>query len=296
MDRQPTTRAIAELAEAQHGVVTRAQLLALGLSAAGVDSRVRRGALRLLHHRVYALAHLALRPEGRALAAVLACGQGSVLSHGSAARLWGMSSVPAEAAMHVTAPDRRCRRPGIVAHRTQLTRADVTVERAVPVTTPARTLVDLATVLSYPALRAIADHGVRLDAGAVRRAAARAPSRRGRVALARLLGDDGGLRTRSGLERRMGSLARDAGLPTPLVNHRVLGRERDFAWPAQRLVVEVDGHAFHAVRGAREADHERDAELVVAGWRVLRFTDAQVAGDSGRVAAALSAAARTGPT
>ncbi len=284
MDAFSSTRLI----EAQHGVVTRAQLLELGLSPTAVKSRVRRGSLRRLHAGIYAVAHTALRDEGRWLAAVLACGEGAVLSHGSAARLWRMSSVPAEPAVHVTVRGAERRRPGIVVHRSALTRADVTVQRGVPVTTPARTLVDVAAVVPYATLRVIADHGVRLDAGAVRRAAARAANRRGRAGLARLLGDDGAeLRTRSGLERRLRLLARDAGLDAPLVNHRVLGRERDFAWPSARLVVEVDGHAFHAARGAREVDHARDAELQLAGWRVLRFTAADVFGAPTTIAARL---------
>ena len=140
---------------------------------------------------IYAVAHTALRDEGRWLAAVLACGEGAVLSHGSAARLWRMSSVPAEPAVHVTVRGAERRRPGIVVHRSALTPADVTVQRGVPVTTPARTLVDVAAVVPYETLRAISDHGVRLDAGAVRRAAVRAANRRGRAGLARLLGDDG---------------------------------------------------------------------------------------------------------
>jgi very-short-patch-repair endonuclease len=133
---------------------------------------------------------------------------------------------------------------------------------------------------------------VRLDVGAVRRAQVRAPNRAGRGAIARLLGDDGAdLISRSGLERRLRRLARAAGLRAPQLNRRILGRERDFAWPQQRLVVEVDGHAFHAPRGARETDHERDAELVLAGWRVLRFTGAQVFGDEAGVVALLARAA-----
>jgi very-short-patch-repair endonuclease len=279
------------LLEAQHGVITRAQLIALGVSAAAVDGRVTRGALRSLHAGVYAVAHVAVRDEGRWLAAALACGEGAVLSHVSAARLWGMRSLPVTDRVDVTVPAGRRRRPGVAVHRSRLSGADVTHHRAIPVTTPARTLVDLADVVPYETLRAIADRGVRLDAAAVRRAQARTPGRRGRAALAQLLGDDGAeLRTRSALERRVRRLAKEAGLPAPRVNHRLAGRERDFAWPEQRLVVEVDGHAFHAARGAREDDHERDAELVLAGWRVLRFTSSQVAGAPHAVAARLAQA------
>jgi very-short-patch-repair endonuclease len=291
MDPCSATAPLVRLAETQYGVLTRRQLEALGVSPEAIKSRVRRGALRRLHAGVYALGHAALRDEGRWLAAVLACGEEAALSHTSAARLWRLSSVPADPAVHVTIARGHREHRGIVVHRAPMTGADVTVQRAVPVTTPARTLVDLADVVPYETLRAIADHGVRLDAPAVRRAQARAPNRRGRGALARLLGDDGAeLRTRSALERRLRRLARGAGLPAPLVNHRVEGRERDFTWPAERLVVEVDGHAFHAARGARESDHDRDAELVLAGWRVLRLTYAQVFGDPAVVSARLARA------
>jgi very-short-patch-repair endonuclease/predicted transcriptional regulator of viral defense system len=295
MARQLRTPLV-RLAETQHGIVTRPQLLALGMSRAAVDARVHRGALRPLHRGVYAVGHTALREEGRWLAAVLACGDGATLSHVSAARLWSMSSVPADIAVHVTIPRGDRKRPRIVVHRAVLTGADVTRHHGVPTTTPARTLVDLADVVPYATLRRIADQGVRLDVAAVRRAQARAPSRRGRGAVARLLGDDGAdLRTRSGLERRMRRLVRDVGLPAPTVNHRIAGRERDVAWPGLRLVVEVDGHAYHASRGAREDDHDRDAELVAAGWRVLRFTDRQLARSPDAVAARISAVAPPRP-
>jgi very-short-patch-repair endonuclease len=290
MEQELPTR-IVRLAEAQHGVVARAQLLGLGIPASTIDSRMQRGALRRLYRGVYALAHLALRDEAHWLAAVLACGAEAVLSHTSAARLWRMASVPVDPTVHVTVPHGDRRPPGLTVHRAALTRVDVTVHRGVPTTTPARTIVDLAAVVPYRTLRAIADHGVRLDAGAVRRAAARSPNRRGRAALARLVGDDGStLRSRSGLERQLRQLALGAGLPAPLVNHRIAGDEHDFAWPNHRLVVEVDGHAYHAPRGARERDHERDVRLVLAGWRVLRFTDTQLDRDHERVVAGERAA------
>lgn len=142
--------------------------------------------------------------------------------------------------------------------------------------------------MPYERLRALADHGMRLDAAALRRAQARAPGRRGAAAIARLLGA-GDLRSRSALERRLLRVCRDAGLPRPRLNARILGRERDASWPAQRIVVEVDGHAFHAARPARADDHERDSELVLAGWRVVRFTAGQVFGTPRAVAATLAA-------
>lgn len=157
---------LTKLVEAQHGVVTRAQLAEMSVSAAAIDSRARRGALRRLYRGVYAVGHTALRDEGRWLAAVLACGPGAVLSHHSAARLWGMWLRDEDRRVHLTTT-RDIRHPGLVVHRTlHLTRADVTVERGVPVTTPARTIVDLADVLTYEQLRALADRGVRLNRGA----------------------------------------------------------------------------------------------------------------------------------
>jgi very-short-patch-repair endonuclease len=288
MDAFSSTRLVG-LAERQHGVVTRAQLLELGLSLDAVRSRVRRGSLRRLHAGVYALAHTALREEARWLAAVLACGDEAVLSHVSGAHLWSMSSVPPDPAVHVTVPSGDRRRPGIVVHRHALTAADVTVHRGVPVTTVARTYVDVAAIVSFATLRAMADHGVRLDVAAIRRAAKRSPNPRGRASLRRLIGEDA--RSRSGLERAFRRIVREAGLPAPMVNHGVLGRERDFVWPALHLVVELDGHAYHAPRGARERDHERDAELVLAGWRALRFTDAQVEHARDWVRATLAATA-----
>jgi very-short-patch-repair endonuclease len=125
-----------------------------------------------------------------------------------------------------------------------------------------------------------------------RHAQARAPGRRGRGRLARLLGDDP--RTRSNPERLLRRLASEAGLPEPQVNVRILGHERDFAWPPLRLAVEVDGHAFHAPRGAREVDHARDAELVLAGWRVLRFTADQLEHERAAVVGRLRHAATVG--
>lgn len=129
---------------------------------------------------------------------------------------------------------------------------------------------------------------MRLNRGALRRAQQRAPGRSGRGSIARLLGD-GGLRTRSRVERRLLRICRDARLPRPSINERVLGRERDAVWRAQRLVVEVDGHTYHAPRPAREDDHDRDAELVLAGWRVVRFTEDQLFDAPEAVAARLTA-------
>lgn len=286
--RPQLSTAVVELAERQHGVVTRRQMLALGVGPDVMKRRVRSGVLRPVHRGVYAVGHAALGAEARWMAAVLACGAGAVLSHLSAARLWGMSSVPFDREVHVTVARVQRRHPGIVVHRAATSGADVTRHRGIPVTTVARTYVDVADEVGYATLRRMADHGVRLDADAVRRALARAPNRAGRGKLVRLLGDD--VRTRSGLERHLRRLVREAGLPAPVVNRRILGAERDFAWPDRRLVVEVDGRRYHEPRAARERDHERDARLVLAGWRVLRFDDVQLAHEPATVVAVLTQA------
>ncbi|MGZ4269809.1 MAG: type IV toxin-antitoxin system AbiEi family antitoxin domain-containing protein [Solirubrobacteraceae bacterium] len=279
---------VTDLAERQWGVVTRAQLTALGVSERAIEGRVRRGALRRLHRGVYALGHAALRDEGVWLAAVLACGPGAVLSHLAAARLWGMRTSRGDMPVHVSLVAGRSDPAGVIVHRTRrLSGADVTVERGIRVTTPARTVIDCADTLTYAELRVLADHGVRLDTAAIRRAQQRAPNRRGAANITRLLGDE--IRTRSALERAFRRLCRDHDLPAPRFNQRVLGHERDAVWPAQRLIAELDGHAFHAPKPAREADYERDAALVAAGWRVVRFTHDQVFHEPDAVAARLAA-------
>src|SRR3954447_22476709 len=147
MDEQQTPDAvIARLALANHGVVDRAALSAAGLSRGEVDGRIRRGQLFVVHRGVYAVGHTALSREGRWMAAVLACGDGAVLSHRRAA-VCGCCADREDLVPHVTAPH-RLRPAGVVAHRGRLAPADMTVRNGIPVTSPARTLVDLAQSLS----------------------------------------------------------------------------------------------------------------------------------------------------
>lgn len=280
-------KSVTDLAERQWGVVTRAQLFALGLSRGAIDNLVRRGRLRRIHAGVYAPAGVPLRDEGVWLAAVLACGPGAVLSHQAAGRLWGMWVPWQDRSVHVTVTAGRAAPPGITVHRTRhLTRADVTVERGIQVTTRPRTVVDCADTLSYEELRALADHGVRMDVAALERARARAPGRRGSPNLARLIASDP--RTRSKLERAFRKICRQLGVDQPLINEKVLGIERDFVWRAQRLVVETDGGTFHLPKLARERDYDDDARLVAAGWRVVRFSHDQILHESEAVAARLA--------
>jgi very-short-patch-repair endonuclease len=249
---------------------------------------VRRAQLRRVDRGVYAVGHAALRPQGRWLAAVWATGSGAVLSHSSAAQLWTMRCPVLDGLIHVTTTGTAQDRPGVRVHRTKtLTGADRVIEDGVPVTAVPRTILDLAGVLSFAQLRAVSDHGVRLDRGALRRVIERHPHRRGVRNLRRLIGD-GELETRSGAERGLRRICRRSGLPLPRCNQRVLGAERDFVWPEHRLVIEVDGGAWHAQRPARERDALRDGDLVAAGWRVVRFSADQVRDEPGMVGARLA--------
>lgn len=263
----------ARLADAQWGVITRAQLLAAGHGPTAIDRRLADGRLRRLHRGVYAVGHRALRVEAHWCAAVLACGQGAVLSHRTAAALWGLGDTRV---LDVTAPARR-RVRGIVAHHSRLTAADVTVRRGMPATTVARTLLDLGEVLERAELTRTLEQAMRLklySRRALDEAASRAAGRRALRPLRACLDElePRRARTRSELERRALALIRDHGLPAPEVNARLLGLEVDLHWPDRGLVVELDGHAFHTTPAEFERDRRRDAELTAAGHRVVRFT------------------------
>lgn len=239
---KPATVA-AGIAIRQHGVVTRGQLLAAGVAAKTVTRMADEGALHRLHRGVYAVGHRAIGEKGRAMAAVLACGPGAVLSHLWAAALWGLCPWP-KGDVDVMATSGRGR-PGIRIHRTRaLLNAEVTRHHGIRVTRPARTLADLRQPR-----RLVAEAQVR-----------------------RLIPSPAEGITRSELERRFLRLIEEAGLPTPLMNQRVEGFEVDAVWPEERLVVELDGWEFHRTREAFERDRERDAVLTAAGWRPMRLT------------------------
>ena len=272
-------RAIAELAEAQRGVVTRRQVLELGIEAGAIKHRVRTGRLHPLHRGVYLVGH-AVPPEGaREIAAVLASGPRAVLSHRSAARVWKLLPYPATPTpVEITlVRAHAATRAGIRIHRVRmLARRDVRILSGLPITTPARTLLDLAAVVPTCLLeRAIAEAQVRR---LVRRRdllekLGRNRGRSGTQALRRLLDLDGGpAPTRSEAERRLLRLLRAAELPIPRVNSRVGRYEVDIVWSEQRLVVEFDGFRFHSPRARFERDRARDAELAGGGYTVIRVT------------------------
>jgi very-short-patch-repair endonuclease len=273
---------VSEFASRQHGVVTRAQLLRAGLSPDVIDNRVKARWLRALHRGVYGVGPVTA-PYAHEMAAVLACGEGAVLSHRSAAELWRLVPCPAhDRPVDVTVPAAGGRRrPGIRVHRVRyLQRDETTRVKSIPITTPTRTLVDLAAELTSSELQqAVAQAETRNLTSGRRLLAllARYPRRPGTPALRALLRSyDRPALTRSAAEDRFLALARRAQLPAPDVNVALGSYEVDFLWRDERLVVEVDGFAFHASRAKFEADRRRDAELAAQGFQVMRVTWRQI--------------------
>lgn len=266
----------------QHGVVSAAQLRALGLSANEITTRARRGWLRRLHRSVYAVGHRPLTWRGRWLAAVLACGDGAALSHGSAAALWRVSadrSYP----IHVTVPatSGRISRGGITLHRSRhLPPDEITRCHGISVTTITRTVLDLAATEPRRRVERALDEADRLRLCTLPQLRATLQANRGRpgaVALAAILAEHeiGTTLTQNELEELFFALCREHGLPQPQANQPVLDYHPDFLWPDAMLIVEIDGRGSHATRRAFQEDRTRDARLT-AGYRVLRFTEPDV--------------------
>jgi very-short-patch-repair endonuclease len=266
-------REIAVLAAAQHGVVAMRQLRDLGLGSDAVEYRVKSGRLHRVHHGVYAVGHRKLTREGHWMAAVLAYGPDALLSHRSAAALWGIWQSTSK--IHITVPSTRRHRHGVRAHRADLRPEDRATRDGIPVTSLARTILDLAAELSQDHMTRVienADRAQLLDLRAVERGMA-AAKRPGRKALRAVLADYRGAQdTRSDLERDFLSLVKRARLPAPSVNSLVADVLVDACWPGWKLVVELDSRGFHTSPRAFERDRVRDATLQRAGFRVLRVT------------------------
>ena len=267
----------ARLGGAQRGAVKRAQLLAAGVSRHSVDRRAQSGDLHRKHRGVYIVGHLALAPRANEAAALLACGEGALLSHRSAAHVWSLlESVPDR--VDVTLVGRRCRpKEGVRLHWVaEIDRRDVRRRDGLPLTSPARTLVDLAFDASADELDRAVSEARALDllrTGELERALERSPGRRGAAPTrAFLLREDQPGYTRSKAERQMRRLMNAAGLPVPVANAKVAGYTADFLWREQRVIVEVDGYQFHGHRAAFERDRRKDMALSAAGYRVIRIT------------------------
>lgn len=246
--------------------MSRAQLAALGLGRGAIEVRLRAGRLRPIHRGVYAVGHDAIPVRGRLVAALLVAGRGGALSHGTAAHLLSLTpSMPAFVEVTTTSRPPR-NRAGARFHRTT-TPLGTTVRHGLPLTTPLRTLRDLAATRPKAEVeRACSEALVRRLVTEAQIAAQRGPG----AAVLRGLVAGGVAATRSELERRFLRAVAGAGLPRPLVNHRIGPYVVDFAWPEHRLVVETDGARFHDHALARRRDRARDAELQLRGWIVLR--------------------------
>jgi very-short-patch-repair endonuclease len=296
----PLDAALAALAAHQHGVVTRRQLRALGLRDTAITERVARGRLHRVHRGVYAVGHPVLGARGQWMAAVLAGGPGTVLSHAAAGALWDLRASAAARIDITVRRSGRAQRPGLRVHRPRDLRPDeTTVHQRIPVTTPARTILDLAATLQPRPLERLLDQAenTRLAHIAALDALARAhPGHRGASRLLAALDSHapGTTLTRSDLEERFLALCREQGLPRPRVNDHLEGKERDFVFPAHRLVIETDSWSHHRTRRAFEDDRARDQLLIAAGWRTIRFTHRQLTNEPHGVAATVAAALRTG--
>jgi very-short-patch-repair endonuclease len=229
---------------------------------------VQAGRLHPVHRGVYAVGHRVLTTEGRWMAAVLAGGEGAVLSHLTAAAAWGLRRA-GSGVIHITVPGwpGRKRRPGLKIHRsTTLTPADTTALRGIPVTSPARTIIDVARTTGGRELERL------LDLADQRGLVDFADLHAGPASLRAVLRNYRPAPTRSELEEAFLRLCDDHGIPRPETNVRIEGFEVDFVWRDRRLIVEVDGFAYHRSPHAFETDRARDVHLTTRGWRVLRFT------------------------
>jgi very-short-patch-repair endonuclease len=268
------------LASQSHGVVSRAQLLHAGVTAAEIKGRLHSGALLREYRGVYRVGHRAPSLEARYVAAVRACGSGALLSGRAAGHLLGVLRGAAPAPEVLTPRERRI--DGVKTRRCRrVDPRDVAVSRGIPVTTVPRTLVDLAAVLSLDELaRACHEAGVLhgVTPAQVEEVLDRWPRSRGAAKLREIL--RGEIRvTLSRLERRFLARLEDEGLPLPQTNRPAGGRRVDCRWPAQRLTVELDGYRYHRSRHAWELDRRREREARARGDEFRRYTHDDVVED-----------------
>ena len=288
LDR-PRDQAIAEVASVQGGVISHQQLVAVGLAPRTVRNWVASGRLHRLFRGVYALGHEAITDKGRLMAPALAYGPDGSVSHRSATDWWGIART-SRAIVDITVPGRsKAGQRGIELHLVRrLDPRDVTVHEGVPITTVARTLLDYAEVVPRNRLKRAIEEADRLrmfDGFAVQELLARSPGRRGIKPLRDLLSDfvyDEF--SREELEALFFDLCKDAGLPLPTMNAVICGYQVDAYWPGTNLIVEVDSRAFHLNAKAFETDRLRDAELLLAGYRVVRVTYRQLTREPEQVA------------
>jgi very-short-patch-repair endonuclease len=273
--RTPRGQVLAELARRQHGVVSASQLTEIGFPKATISDSVRQGRLHPIYRGVYAVGHEALSWEGRCVAAVLA-NEPAVASHRTAAWIWGLLRTR-PGTFHLTAPTRRHRKEKIVVHFATLDPDDRVVVDGIPVTSPARTVLDLAPEESRRDLERLlqrADDNKLLDRRRFEATVARAGGHPGRRKLADALRDFKPERAtlRSDLEGRFRRLVIAAGLPQPQTNVAVEGYELDAYWEAEGFAVELDVYATHGSPRSFEEDRKREDDLLLAGIELIRVT------------------------
>jgi very-short-patch-repair endonuclease len=285
---------VAALARRQHGVVALVQLLALGLSRRTVTTWVASGRLHPIHRGVYAVGHPLLSLQGRLMAAVLACGPYALISHRTAAMMWGLLDDFRAVIDVVSAANRRGRK-GIAFHRVRrLDPEDRHVIDGIPVTSLARTLLDIAEVvprrrLVYALERAEKQHV--LDLREIRACMARSPGRRGLKPLRQALREiePEAQYAHEGLERLFIAFCRGRGIEMPAMNVVVEGFTVDALWEKRKLIVELDSWQHHRQRRSFEEDRRRDTILALAGYSVLRVTKRLLEGEPDRLEALISA-------
>ena len=286
---------VARIARAQWSQITTAELERSGLSLKAIRSAVRRGQLFPAHKGVYSVGRPIAHPRERAMAAVLACGPGALLSHHWALWNYDLARLPHHPP-DVTAPTSRHNRPGVTLHRTRSLEPDR--NHGIPTTTPIRAIIDTAPSLPSMTLRRVINQAqiLRLvTADDLRAAALRARGVPTKALLAELPPDQHGA-TRSLLEDLLFDLHRDRGLPLPARNEIRHGVECDFAYPSMRLVIAADGFAYHGTRIAFEDDHATRLYLESKGERVVAVTYRQVTRERDRTADRLEAVIRASAT
>jgi very-short-patch-repair endonuclease len=277
-------------------VLTRGDLLALGFHPDAIKHRVASGRLHQVGRGVYAVGRSELSREGEWMAAVRCCGDGAVLSHGSAAALWGIGR-EWRGTIEVSVRRRSWpRREGVkVRSRPSLPAEDVTIHLGIPVTTPARTILDHALLVSDGSLERLineADARDLIDPESLRRWLCLRPGEPGVKRLRKLLDPETFRLSDSELERRFRPIALAAGLPQPNTKALVNGFEVDFHWPSLRLIVECDSLRYHRTAQKQSRDLLRDQTHTAAGLTTLRFTHWQVRYETSHVQKILSAIPR----
>ena len=269
-------RAIGRLATKQNGVVRRDQLLRLGLTRREIDGRLRDGRLTIIHRGVYAVGHSALSFLGTCTAALLAVGKGSALSHLTAAYLDEYHPHQPDVIDVTTAARTREGDDRIRLHRVRsLPAHHLDTHEGLPITRPARTLLDLAETVSTDRLTRLigeAEYQRKITRQQLVAITQEVRGRKGVKALKSIVGDGSPQPTHSEFEDRFLKAIEQAGLPRPVSNERVLGYRPDFLWPRHKVIVETDGGRGHNTFSARERDPIRDARLQIAGYRVMRVT------------------------